>query len=132
MDPTITRLAEMPEEMTIDQVAYVLARSPDFVTRASTRGHIESRADLGRGSGLNHRYVITRAAVLLYLIRSTRGERTLLLGAIGSTFPDLHEWARTVASGGAPQLPATRTRKAPAALHSWHPDQLALFESPHA
>lgn len=130
MDPTITRLAESPEEMTIDQVAYVLGRHREFVTRACQNGGIESRADQGRGQGLNHRYVITRAAVLLYIIRVTRGEKTLLLAAIARAFPDLHEWAQTTAQGGHPQLPASQRRRPRIPATSWHKDQLALFDSP--
>jgi hypothetical protein len=130
MDPTITRLAEMAEEMTIDQVAYVLGRHRDFVTRMCQRGGIESRADIGRGEGLNHRYVITRAAVILYIIRSTRGEKTLLLTAIARAFPELNEWAIATAQGGHPHLPTPRPRRINVAASHWHPDQLALFESP--
>ena len=127
MDPTITRLAEMPQDMTVDQVSYALNRSPNFVCRACRFGHIEARAERGRGTGANHRYTITQQAVLTYLIATTTGTKALLLGSIAEAFPHLHEWARTIAAGGNPQLPTPRTRKPPTRANEWHPHQLALF-----
>jgi hypothetical protein len=128
MDPAITRLAEFESELTLDQAAYVLARGTDFVARAVQQGRIAGRMDNARGSGANHRYLISRPALITYLIKATTGDRSLLLTAIATHWPDLTDWSRALAAGGNPAPTLNQRRPTPKLTSDWHPAQLALFK----
>ena len=86
MSATVERLAQSPREMTIAHAAHVLDRSDDHVARAIKTGNLESRADPGRG--LRRQYIlITREALLAYIVRSTSGDRLTLMRAIEQLLP---------------------------------------------
>jgi len=83
MNATIERLMELPREMSISQAAFVLGRSDDHVARAVQAGRIEAQADEGRGtSGKRRSITLTREALLVYIVRSTTGDKLTLMQTI--------------------------------------------------
>lgn len=116
MNASIERLIEMPREMTISQAAYVLGRSDDFVERAinTNPARIESRADEGRGTGRRNSHIITREALLVYIVRTTRGDRLTLMSAIEQRLPKaLLDLAQRIACGvkELPPQPSSEARR---------------------
>lgn len=133
MNPAIERLKDMPREMTADQAAFVLDRSHDFIIRSVNRKDgqgIEHRRDSGRGTGANGRYIITQEALLVFIVRSTGGDRLTLMQAIDELLPKrLRELAHQIASapareGALPEnvIPMKRKRAAHADRFANHPD----------
>ncbi len=137
MNPAIERLKDMPRELTAEQAAYVMDRSRDFIIRAinAKPSKLEHRADSGRGSGANRRYLITREALLVFIVRSTGGDRMTLMQAVDALLPkSLRDLAHLVAAekSGRGDLPANvipmtgckRSAKTEAARFD-HPDLFA-------
>lgn len=114
MNATIERLMEMPREMSISQAAYVLGRSEDHIARAVQTGRIEAQADEGRGtSGKRRSITITRESLLVYIIRSTTGDKLTLMQTIKQRMPaNLVALAQLIA---APQPLADAAAPAPQA-----------------
>jgi|GEM_PF-2667418 len=137
MSQEIERLKEMPRVMTAEQAAYVMDRSRDFIIRAcnSKPAKLEHRADNGRGTGSNHRYYITREAMLVFIVRTTGGDRFTLMQAITDHLPlKLQELAQKVAAASTqptelppnvlPMRASNRRAGKPAPLFD-HPDLFA-------
>ncbi|MBB5033148.1 hypothetical protein [Prosthecobacter vanneervenii] len=119
MNATIERLMEMPREMGIAQAAYVLGRSEDHIARAIAAGRIEAQADEGRGSGAKRRNItITRESLLIYIVRSTTGDKLTLMRSIKQRMPaNLVALAQLVAApqplSDATAAPAPQTQRRP-------------------
>lgn len=150
LDPRVRRFAhEATAEMTCAQAAEILGPSYCMrtVMRLCRHHQIECTAPINasgttRADGTGHkmRWVISKAALLSYIIRSTHGPRDVLMQAIKQECPVWESFARHIASGGdAQELPENvipikgrkqqATRTAPPVND---PRQLDLFLTPPA
>lgn len=100
-DPRVDLLAQIPQDlMSTAQAATCLSRSRQHVEQLIRTGQLEATAVTGRGTGRNMRYLVTKAAVLRYLVEHTTGDRSCLLASIASVFPQYLAVAQ-----GAPMAP---------------------------
>jgi hypothetical protein len=151
MTEILTRLHELnATDLTVRQVSYALGRSEPFVCGLIAAGRLETvelhstsnhRWDSGLGKdkapGQTRKqpkgYLILRDAVLIYLVKSTKGGREVILHAIEESFPRSAKLCRKVAESldaPAPEnvfpMPAGQgARKAK--LPAENPAQLFLF-----
>lgn len=148
--PIIDRLAGISsEELTVDDVRTVLARSRKTIERHLRAGDIESVEAATHGAkgqpenaGKRNRYSIPAAAVLTFLVKTTGGDKAVLLDAIRVRFPHHHALCLRIANGhacstAAAPLPSnviqmaeakpSRAARKPIAPKE-HPDQLCLFD----
>ena len=147
----IDRLASLSsEELTVADVAFVLGRSRNLAEKLVRDGDIESQAQSVRTSQAKsklaqtptqrrYRYTISAAAILLHLVKCTRGDKTVILAAIEEQFPKHHKLCQRAATGQAladaataptPSnvIPMTSAKRARSLKpHEDHPDQLFLF-----
>lgn len=144
--PIIDRLAEISsEELTINDVSYVLGQGRKTVERYLRMHKIEALEAAAHRSQTeqHHRYRIATAAILVFLIRNTGGDKAVLMEAVRLRFPHHHKFcerllnAATHALPGAvteipPRnfIPMTATRSPRLSRPSAdHPDQLHLFSA---
>jgi hypothetical protein len=150
----IDRLASLSsEELTVADVAFVLGRSRNLAEKLVRDGEIESQAQSVRTSQAKsklaqtpsqrrYRYSIAAAAMLLHLVKCTRGDKTVILAAIEERFPKHHKLCQRAAQSG-PHSPLCgdpaptpsnvipmSSAKRPRALkaNQDHPDQMFLFQ----
>lgn len=132
MDPDLTRLCAIPGNDDLDPKAVedVLLLSRNSVQRLVSHNRIESKRCELRGDGSKSRVRIPRAAVVRYLVISSRGERAVILAAIKEQCP---QYLPAVADlmPGAAALPANvipmTGRKRAKQPKPEHPGQLFLF-----
>lgn len=103
--PVIDRLAEVgAEELSAMQVAHVLGRTHAYVYALIAANKLEAHADSARTGHANYigerrlTYTISAAAVISYLIRTTSGDRVVLLEAIRERMPQHHKLAKGIAA----------------------------------
>ncbi len=154
--PAIDRLAETTrsvrsEELTVADVTHVLGRvDRKAIDELIRSGQIEALACASHGRGkkdtlgreVRNRYSIAAAAVLTYLVRSTLGDKAVILEAIRTRFPHHAALCEKVASGCLPAaaafLPTAPLPENVICIRSGkrgskptqpadHPDQLFLF-----
>lgn len=144
--PIIDRLADIgSEELTVADVAFVLGRHRALAEKLVRDGVIESHAESVRSgqaksklactpSQRRCRYTIAAAALLVHLLNSTRGDRTVILSAIETRFPQHLPLCKRVAGHAPAPAPAEPSNVIPMhgskrakAPKSEHPDQLFLF-----
>lgn len=101
INPIIDRLARLDvEQLSIDLVMQVLDRPRSFVQdliwsgtlsalRQAGSGGRNRKGDYKDGSACSrrHQYIITRADVLAYLLKSTTGDKSVLLTVIQARMP---------------------------------------------
>lgn len=147
--PIIDRLASLgSEELTVVDVMFVMGhRDRKGVDGLIKSGELEvlkggTHAPRGKdelGRPIRHRYVISAAAMLTYLIKSTSGDKVVILEAIRQRFPHHLPLCERIAKGApptnivsmpAPEPEARKTDRKPAAKQpeQGHPDQLQLFQ----
>lgn len=139
MDPDLTRLCAIPGNDDLDPKAVedVLDLKRNSVQRLVSRNRIESkRLELG-GNGIKSRVRIPRAAVVRYLVISSRGDRAVILAAIKAQCPqylpavaDLMPGAAALPANVIPMHQGSGAKKAKAHAPKEHPDQLSLFQFP--
>jgi hypothetical protein len=89
MDPDITRLCSIPgnDDLTTNQVEYVLDVRERSVRRMIRKGNLEAKRYDAGGTGEHGRLRVSRQAVVNYLLRITTGDKTALLSAIAERCP---------------------------------------------
>jgi len=139
MDPDLTRLCAIPgnDDLTTGQAEDVLQLSRNTLQRLTSGNSpkIETKRHDGRGDGSKSRVRIPRAALVRYLVISSRGERAVILAAIKAQCPQYLPAVADLMPGSAvTALPAnvipfhkTRRRGDPETGRHEHPDQLQLF-----
>lgn len=143
--PIIDRLAEISsEELTINDVAYVLGQGRKTVERYLRMHKIEALEAAAHRSQTeqHHRYRIATAAILVFLIRNTGGDKAVLMEAVRQRFPHHHKFcerllnaSHSLASAATAPTPSnviqmTTTRSPRLSRPSAdHPDQLHLFSA---
>lgn len=151
MTEILTRLQDLnATDLTVRQVSYALGRSEPFVCGLIAAGKLEvvelhstsnHRWDTGNGkekcAGTRKKqprgYLILRDAVLIYLVKSTKGGREVILHAIEETFPRSAKLCRKVAESleAPPEnvipMPGAGVKKANAHKPAENPAQLFLF-----
>jgi len=119
MDPDLTRLCAIPgnDDLTTGQAEEVLQLSRNTLQRLTSGNtpKIETKRHDGRGDGSKSRVRIPRAAVVRYLVMSSRGERAVILAAIKAQCPqylpavaDLMPGAAALPSNVIPMHPRTK------------------------
>lgn len=147
--PIIDRLASLgSEQLTVQDVVFVLGHNGRKIAdgliasgelEAQKGGlHVRRGAD-AKGRPIRHRSIVSAAALLVYLVRITSGDKIALLEAIRLRFPHHLPLCERLAHGGSGQpavlppnvVPMTETarqRRKPATKpQSDHPGQLLLF-----
>ena len=149
---TIDRLAELSShELTIADAAFVLGRDRAFIESLIRLAHLEAlaisakskkRHDGKVSTRARQTYSISAAAVLVYLVKQTSGDKAVLMSAIELRFPQQlplclrvagHALAGTAATTQEPSnvIPMSGRKRAPRSRQpAEHPDQLCLFNFP--
>lgn len=103
--PIVDRLAAQgADTLSALQVADVLGCKDRMVYTLLKKGSISNLTQNANG-GKNFRHTITPAAVLLYLVKVTCGDKTDLLEAIKIRFPQHHAMCKAAAEGKQPDAP---------------------------
>lgn len=136
------------ETLTVGNVVEALSSNRRSVCQLLTGGELEHskcaahhRGKDGLNREVRHRYTIEAAAVLIYLVKNTGGDKTVLLEAIRVRFPHHHALCVRVAQGGrestredacAPSnvIPMHGKRVKGGQGRQEHPGQMFLFEFP--
>lgn len=99
LEPRIARFVESArDEMSASHVAEILDISPRTMTRLIEQNKIGNRKDYGR-SQRKPKYTITKAAVIIYIVRSTEGDHGTVLDAIRESCPRWLPVAQKAAAG---------------------------------
>jgi hypothetical protein len=139
MDPDLTRLCAIPgnDDLTSFDLEHVLQVGRTAVGRMIKAEKIETKRPEARGNGSKSRVRIPRAAVVRYIVKSSRGDRVAILSAIKAQCPQfLPAVADLLPGAAAVQLPSnvipitSGTRKAAKAALTEHPGQMHLFDFP--
>ena len=143
--PIIDRLADLgSEELTVSDVCQVLVRGRRTIERHLRAGDIESveAATHGMQRGAKerrNRYAIPAAALLTFLVKTTGGDKSVILDAIRQRFPHHLPLCERVAglavaaaipSNVIPMVQGAGRRAQGARLKPEHPDQMSLFHFP--
>lgn len=138
MDPDLTRLCAIPgnEDLTTFQVEEIMQISRNSLQRLVSNQLIETKRHEIRGEGKKSRVRIPRAAVVRYLVISSRGDRAVILAAIKAQCPqylpavaDLMPGAAHLPDNVIPMHGTKAKRTKPTHKpETWHPAQLALFK----
>lgn len=103
MDPDLARLLDLRKSaprsmMTIKQVSDCLEVSYGTANRLVNSQQIQARKLIGKGDGSRCNARISYEAVMIYLVRSTSGDRMSILEDIKEHARDWYPMARTVAA----------------------------------
>lgn len=105
MDPTLTRLLECPfEDLTVADMVFVLGRCTASVKRTLERDCFEHKRHTGRGEAARG-ITATKTALIVHLVRITRGDRVALLAAIAAQCPQYLPAAQIAAQSKTIQAP---------------------------